>query len=268
MTSGGLDHEVVAGGPGTVIRRRRPGADGLDVESEAALLRVVRPVAPLPVPRVLRTWPAEGAMELERVPGVPLLARLPSLGAADAVRIGGELGDLVAALALVPRTHVEHLVPVDVPDVEELLAEAADSWEQVRAEVPDRTRTAVDAFLTSRPELVAPEPVLVHQDLGAEHVFVDGAGRITGVIDWSDSVLGDPAVDLGLVLRDLGETALECALARFVARGPGSDELLPRARFHARVRALEDLAYGTTENASTYRDNARRAVTALFGPVT
>jgi aminoglycoside phosphotransferase (APT) family kinase protein len=37
---------------------------------------------------------------------------------------------------------------------------------------------------------------LVHQDLGPDHVIVDPAtGHITGIIDWTDAILGDPARD-------------------------------------------------------------------------
>ena len=40
--------------------------------------------------------------------------------------------------------------------------------------------------------------------------------------------------------------------------------VLPRALFHARVRALEDLAYGVDEDSPPYRDNALRAIRRLF----
>lgn len=38
--------------------------------------------------------------------------------------------------------------------------------------------------------------VLVHGDLHVRHVLVDDDGTVTGVIDWGDTALGDPAVDL------------------------------------------------------------------------
>ena len=267
MTQRGLDHEVTYGRAGVVIRRRRPGADGLDVPREAALLRIIRATTTVPVPRVLRTWPARGVIEMERVPGVSLLDHLPCVTEADALRLGRDLGELVAALARIPVVEVADLVPRDVPEPQKLLAEALATWEQVHDHVPTALRQPVEKFLAIVPDLKPRGLVLTHQDLGAEHVFVDGpALQISGIIDWSDAALGDPAVDLGLILRDLGEAAGECAVARFAARGLETDELIPRALFHARVRALEDLAYGLAEHLPAYRDNALRAIARLFRP--
>ncbi|KAG8406509.1 hypothetical protein J3459_019225 [Metarhizium acridum] len=38
--------------------------------------------------------------------------------------------------------------------------------------------------------------VLSHADLKGEHVFLDAAGRVTGVIDWSDAQVGCPSVEV------------------------------------------------------------------------
>ena len=266
----GLDHVVTHGDDGTVLRTTAPGSDGLDVASEAALLRVVRSSVSLPVPRVLRTWPARGAMAMERVPGSPLLERLDRLGPHQADRLAGRLGGLVAELAAVPTAEVAHLVPEDLPALDDLLAEARETG--ARPElldlVPASSRAALEDFMAGDPGIdEARVPVLVHGDLGAEHVFVDDEGTVTGVIDWSDAALGDPALDLGLVLRDLGPDAGEVAVTRYVAHAPDGAEVtgvLPRALFHARVRALEDLAYGVDESLALYRDNALRAIRRLF----
>jgi hypothetical protein len=40
----------------------------------------------------------------------------------------------------------------------------------------------------------------------------------------------------------------ECAVSRYAAHGLDSHKLLPRALFHARLRALEDLSYGIRED--------------------
>ena len=84
---------------------------------------------------------------------------------------------------------------------------------------------------------------MIHGDLGAEHVFVDG-DRISGVIDWGDAAIGDPALDHGRLLRDFGATA-------------GGGE---RARFYAVCTALEDVAFGLRAGRDRYRTNALAAL--------
>jgi aminoglycoside phosphotransferase (APT) family kinase protein len=48
--------------------------------------------------------------------------------------------------------------------------------------------------------LVDFEPVLIHADLGPAHLLVHDA-RLSGVIDWSDMRLGDPALDYAWLLN-------------------------------------------------------------------
>lgn len=43
-------------------------------------------------------------------------------------------------------------------------------------------------------------PKLVHNDLWAEHILVDPrSGSVSGIIDWGDAVISDPAVDFASV---------------------------------------------------------------------
>lgn len=44
----------------------------------------------------------------------------------------------------------------------------------------------------------APRPVLCHGDLHARHLLVGRAGQGTGVIDWGDACIADPAIDLSI----------------------------------------------------------------------
>jgi aminoglycoside phosphotransferase (APT) family kinase protein len=266
----GHDHTVSFRGD-TVLRRSRPGGDGLDVTREAALIEVVRARTSVPVPRVLRTWPSRGLMEAERAAGTPLLQRLADLTPRDAERLAGALGDVITSIAAVPRREVAHLVPEEPPEPGVLLQEAVDtcSRDDVLGLVPTSVRPALEDFLGAAPALAEPAALrLVHGDLGAEHVFVTDDLTITAIIDWSDATLGDPAFDLGLVLRDLGTSAGEVAVARHAAEPDEVPGLLARARFYARVRALEDLAYGIDEDAPLYADNAVRAIRRLFSAET
>jgi aminoglycoside phosphotransferase (APT) family kinase protein len=81
---------------------------------------------------------------------------------------------------------------------------------------------------------------------------------ITGIIDWSDCAVADPAAGLGRLARDLGTPALDALL-------PGLDkQTRERALFYARCTALEDLAFGLDSGRDNDARNARRALSHLF----
>ena len=82
--------------------------------------------------------------------------------------------------------------------------------------------------------------MLAHADLGAEHIL-EAAERITGVIDWSDAAVTDPALRARR-LRGLEDAAMD------------------RIEFFARCAALEDLACGRPEHVRA----AERSVAWLF----
>jgi aminoglycoside phosphotransferase (APT) family kinase protein len=74
-------------------------------------------------------------------------------------------------------------------------------------------------------------------------VLVDAkAGPITGIIDWTDAAITDPARDLALVYRDLGPEVCRLALAHYEGPFDGCDR--ERTVFYARCKLIEDLAYG------------------------
>jgi aminoglycoside phosphotransferase (APT) family kinase protein len=141
--------------------------------------------------------------------------------------------------------------------------------------VPAAHRAAVERFLATRPPSPPRTLVFSHNDLGVENVLVeasdDGVPRVSGVIDWSDAALVEPACDLGRVLRDLGATGLAAALAALSSDEPGPDEptgsreaVTGRAWFYARCLVLEDLAFGLDTGHDAYRRKALRALGRLF----
>ena len=204
----GLDHRAYAVGDRLVARC------GAGVEQEAKLLDAIAPQLPLPVPEPVIV--GHGAIIQRRIPGRSLLE--------------------------LPRTQRARFVP-------ELLA-FADAVHALEVDAPmdDAPPAAWLEELPAGHGLIAPEPAttlsFIHGDLGAEHVFVDG-DRITGVIDWGDAAIRDPAIDHGRLLRDFG----------------APDH--PRARFYALATALEDLGY----DVPLYRENALAALAALGHPV-
>ena len=92
---------------------------------------------------------------------------------------------------------------------------------------------------------------------------MDADGAVTGVIDWSDAAVADPAGDLGRIHRDLGPAALDAALAALRPADPAG--VRERAVFRARCGAVEDLAYGLDEDRPAYVTKVMVALSWLFG---
>jgi macrolide phosphotransferase len=60
---------------------------------------------------------------------------------------------------------------------------------------------------------------LVHGDLHPAHVLVDGEHRVTGLLDWTEASVADPAADFALFHATLGGGWLAGVLERYRAAG-------------------------------------------------
>ena len=242
-----------------VVRFRRTGPG--EVSREARLLRAVGAVSPIPVPAPEFLDPVGGCLAYRMLPGVPLL----SVAERDAGALGERLGRLLAVLhALHGETELFGEADDTPPRV--WLDEAQSLWHTVEGEVPRARRGAVREFLDAAPPEPAASLAFSHQDLGVEHVLVDpGTGEITGIVDWSDAAVGDPARDLGLILRDLGPAAFAAAVGQVAPdlRDPG---IADRAHFYARCGLIADLAYGVSTAQQAYRDKSIAGLDWLFAP--
>jgi aminoglycoside phosphotransferase (APT) family kinase protein len=205
-----------------ILRVARRDVVSREYRVEATLLPELAPALPLPVPVPVRS--GDGWILSRRIVGTPFTAD------AD-VR---PLGELLVALHAFPveracslgaKTHVpaedagrfrRHVLPLLEPhearDAERLLEE------HVAAEY---------------------EPRLTHADLGPEHVLVDG-GRITGVIDWTDARIGDPAIDLAWTLQ---------AAPQITDSYPVDAELRRRARIYRALGPWHEVEWGLRGDA-------------------
>ena len=262
----GLDNLVYEVNGALVVRFSKepdPTRRAKLISSEVALLAAVADVSTLPVPEPVFTDREHGCWAHAKLPGVPLLGLPPAQRLAQAPAAAAELGRFLAALHAAPARKMARLAgPYEVP-MAEWRDEAAASYATVTGVIPSAQRGFVEAFLAARPPQDTGTLVFSHNDLGIEHILVVPAtGAITGVIDWSDAALTDPARDFGLLYRDLGPAALTAALTSYQAGDIAT--LRERAAFYARCGLLEDLAYGNRTGISAYIDKSLTAVPWLF----
>ena len=169
---------------------------------------------------------------------------IPGLGADDpAVPLSMELasdlgGALTSIHAISPEAARGAGVGVAAGDCEESCLAL---MRQVHL-VPAFRNTAPGPFawLWGRPDMppeYAGPPRFIHNDLHGEHIIVNPvSGRLSGIVDWSGSALGDPAIDFSFLLVLRGKAFLDAALESY---GLSVDEgFRGRVTFRARVRAL------------------------------
>ncbi|KHL19565.1 UNVERIFIED_CONTAM: hypothetical protein LK11_01120 [Mumia flava] len=221
----------------------------------------------VPVPTVVSVAPVPGVLTVRPLPGRRLID-VTDRSTMMTGRATDEMARTLAELHACSPTTFADVVPTDTTPPTEWRDEAADHAGVVDDELTSGQRTDVRAFL-ARP---APDPTtglrFTHNDLGIEHVLVDAAdggdARVTGIIDWSDAAITDPAVDVGRLLRDLGRDSLARAMRVYSAHGGDPDTVAPRAGFYAACGLLEDLAFGLAHGRREYVEKCWAAWDSVF----
>ncbi|MBT8487246.1 MAG: phosphotransferase [Gemmatimonadetes bacterium] len=227
--------------------RRREYSEQFDDEAE--VLRVVaRTVAPIRVPSVeLRGAPGPhfpysfaGHRFIEGIradaPGV-------ALGNGFAETLGATLARLHAST---PDDALRDVLGLETEGPREWLDETLAEIEGLRGFGPE-----VDAalgWLEAIPVVPAPHGGMarvIHNDLCPDHLLVDGAGDLCGIIDWTDAAIGDPLMDFVVLYAWKGRSFVEKVLGWYELRlDPGFWE---RLDFSVRVRALHWLRTAAQE---------------------
>ncbi len=183
---------------------------------------------PVPIPHVLRQEPL--VVRHEMVAGEPLAAF-------DAAG-GRTLGAFLRALhATGPAQAVRRGAPSAREALRDRAATLEDFGIRVMPLLPDDRRGAAWALLDA--VAASPADALVHGDLGPEHVLARN-GVVSGVIDFGDAHVGDPALDLAWALH--GAPPL---FARAVAAEYGAaPDLVERALLWHRLGPWHEVTYG------------------------
>ncbi len=248
--------------------RRQVVVPGL--EREVAVLPLLAPLlpAPIPVPELIGR-PAEGYpfpfAGARFLPGGEPFQTRP--GDDQRIALAAPIAGFLRALhSIDPAGHPETAgLPVDanrrtdMPYRVEFTRRRFEEMRQLKMwEVPPAVREMVESAL----ELPPPGPPrVVHGDLHLRHVLIDG-GRLSGVIDWIDVGLANPAVDLPLYwgfVPPAGRPAFRAAYGEI-----GDDQLL-RARVLAVFLWSTIAIYGLREGIPALEQEAmsglERAVT-------
>jgi aminoglycoside phosphotransferase (APT) family kinase protein len=234
----GWDYEVYACGE-IAFRFPKRAEQVAWLAREVEVLRVVGTVLGSTVPD-LRYFGEPSSDFPYPFVGYPILPGVPAVGKTPTGLLAADLGAVLTRLhRLDPR-----LVPA-TPTGEEPLAagghrlDLSSCADAVREYLPSALRGAAEPYLAGSIPLPSfdGERVLAHNDICAEHVLIDSAsGRLVGVIDWTDAMVTDPAVDfVGLVT--IGDWSFIRAVQASYSR-PLDDNFGRRVTWLARTMTL------------------------------
>ena len=234
------------------------------LRKETRLLPVLAPALPLPVPQFEYVWeggaPHQGVfVGYRKIAGTELLPEHLGAGStttapcssATSDTIAGALGGFLTALHRFP---LQEALAAGIAEGSPARwrAQYQAFYQRVRGRVfpllrvEERQSVAAiwEAFLEDEANFCF-YPVLIHRDLCGEHILYDAQRRtITGIIDWEDAGIGDPAQDFTGLLANFAPEFEAQVLAAY--GGPPDARLLSRTRFYKAVVPFTRCCMGWT----------------------
>jgi len=239
-----------------VVRSPRTSAAGARLEAEGRLLGVLAGWLPYSVPAVegSAALPEGGRAVVHRtLSGRPV--DLESLE--PAAPLTAAIGRALAALHDVPDRLVED---VGLPGY------TADEYRQRRLAEVDRAAVSghVPPALLQRWEQALEEvsawrfmPCVVHGDLAPENVLVDDE-RVTGILEWAETRLADPADDFAWLASGCSAETLDAVIEAYTVtrRVEPDKDLARRARLAAELAVARWLLHGVSTEERAVVDDA------------
>jgi len=246
----GLLNDVVIVNDELVFRFAKREFGYKDPQEEANVLHFLKKYITLPVPNPF--YQSADALAYPLIPGVTLRRDvLMRLSEVDQQAIADQLAQFFKEL---------HSVPVnEATDFKVLMADAlmkyegwVNAYQRIRDKVfpfllPHVRDWATEHFETHLAEKnnFEYELKMVDTDIPPYHIMFDvERKRISGIIDFGCAGLGDPAIDLGVIIYHYGESFL----TRFYKFYADAETYLRRARFYAGAHELRWLLAGIERN--------------------
>lgn len=253
-----------------VVRAPATDAAGVLLEAELTLLAALRTEAAtlpfaLPTPETTIELPTGGkGVVYPFLPGRPVQPGELTAGSG----LAASLGQALAAI---------HDLPTAVGADLGLPAYAAEEYRSRRLLELDQAAGSgkVPSQLLTRWEKALEDvgrwrfiPTLVHGDLIAEHVLAEG-DSITGVLDWGEAKIADPADDLAWLAVGADPVALDSVVAAYsAARTIEPDRhLVVRARLAGELALARWLMHGVTTKDSEIVTDAEAMLADLLKDV-
>ena len=242
LRGGYRTHALLLGDGATIARIPRYDEAARDLALEVRVLPVLESAGlPFGTPGQARALVDEGGVVGTLHTAVPGdLSDQVSNATTEARRaFVSDLVAFVSAMHAIPRARFDGLAPADARD------ERFDRWAgAARPQLSERAAAWVEARRSRLRSIERPASipaVFAHCDLWGSNTLVGADQRLTGVIDFGDAMLTDPAYDLFAFRERFGDEGAALAFERYA--GPLDDHAPERSEIYRDMDELYDLAF-------------------------
>jgi len=246
LSSEGLFNDVVVVNEETVFRFPKNEYALRHLNDEAKILQLLRNRISLEIPRP--AYIAPDVMVYKVISGEPLRRDLlMKLAQDDQQNIGDQLAQFLKELHSLPIPRAEEC---DIPMADVMMQ--YQGWVNVYKRIRDKVFPLLvqyvrewaaehfESYLADQGNFKY-ELKMVDTDLAPYHILFNRATRrISGIIDFGCAGLGDPALDLGVLIYHYGESFAD----RLYRVYPEAESFLKRARFYAGAQEMRWLLTG------------------------
>jgi aminoglycoside 2''-phosphotransferase len=246
----GLLNDVVIVNDKLVFRFAKRDFGFKDPKEEANVLRLLRKYITLEIPAPF--YESHEILAYRLIPGEALRRDiLLGLSEDDQQAIADQLAQFLKELHGIPTSEISEF---QMPIADALMK--YEGWASVYQRIRDKVFPLLQQYQRDwatahfEPHLADKgnfeyELKMVDTDISPYHLMFDGQSkRINGIIDFGCAGLGDPAIDLGVVITSYGESFL----SRFWKIYPEAEGYLRRARFYAGAIELRWVLQGIERN--------------------
>ena len=227
---------------------------------EQAFLPLFKGLAPLPIPEI--RYSDTNFIAYEKIEGVKFSESVfHSLGGSERASQAASLGDFLSGLHAVTFEHrYLKTAPFGGGDFWEEL------WPAAAPRLQPSTRHKAEGYfrrVLSKIASAAYPNVVTHSDFGTGNVLIDAEGsRLTGIIDFGDISLNDPATDFATFYRRFGKPfAVDMAEAY---RLPLGDDFWMRVDYQSKRKLFFVLFFALNHGYDEHVPGIVRAIESQF----
>ncbi len=227
---------------------------------EQAFLPLFNGHSPLPIPEI--RYSAANFIAYEKIEGVKFSESVfRSLGRSERASHSVALGDFLSCL---------HALSFEHRDLKTAPFGGVDFWEELWPDAAPRLQSstlknAEEYFTRAISEIAsaACPNVVTHSDFGTSNVLIDAAGsKLTGVIDFGDISIGDPAADFATFYRRFGKPFAEDMAEAY--RLPLGEDFWTRVDYQSKRKLFFVLFFALNHGFDEYVPGLVSAIESRF----